>query len=523
LIVGANNEQRTTNNEILGVFALFLLASLAFAQSYMRWLDPLIDTGRDLYIPEQLLHGARLYRDIRYQYPPLAPYLLALLTALVGHSLASYMVIGVGQSLAAAGALYAGARKAGGALGAFIATMLFVSLNFTSATTWGVTWIFPYAYAATFGMTLLLIALAALLYDKPWPAMLALWLASWCKVELAAAAMLIVIGLTVTRHLPWRAALGYMALMAASVAAAAAYFGAPLRENVFASLLLRGEPARLFFARVSGTAYWQANVGWAVVGLAVLGGSVWLVRRGHIAAGALLAVLGALAGDDPLIRAFGILQWVVLLAAVRNRTLFTIALVSAAATLRIWLNVSPGWYGFTLVVPVYVLMAALLPKRAAAIWLLPALVISGRGLVEQDERFAQKTHPIVSTRGTFYDANPDRASMLTAMLQRVHGGTLAVIPEGITLNYLAEARTPLTFHTFTPVEIDEPHIEAAILRELEAHPPQHIALVDRDVREFGYRGFGVDYAQAPAAWIRAHYTPEARWRSPRFWLVLLRR
>ena len=42
----------------LGFIALLLIvAAVAFIQSYQRWLDPIIDTGRDLYIPEQLVHG----------------------------------------------------------------------------------------------------------------------------------------------------------------------------------------------------------------------------------------------------------------------------------------------------------------------------------------------------------------------------------------------------------------------------------------------------------------------------------
>ena len=81
------------------IAVLLIVAAVAFIQSYQRWLDPIIDTGRDLYIPEQLLNGARLYGDIRYQYPPLAPYVLAVLTSVVGHSLAAYTVIGLLQSI----------------------------------------------------------------------------------------------------------------------------------------------------------------------------------------------------------------------------------------------------------------------------------------------------------------------------------------------------------------------------------------------------------------------------------------
>jgi hypothetical protein len=149
--------------------------------------------------------------------------------------------------------------------------------------------------------------------------------------------------------------------------------------------------------------------------------------------------------------------------------------------------------------------------------------MSARTLADQHARYAVKTHPIVSLRGTFYDSNPDRASTLDDFLRHVRGGTLVVIPEGLTLNYLAGATTPLTYHTLTPVEIDDVAAEETILRELAAHPPDRIAILDRDVTEFGYRGFGTDYGTKIATWIGPRYAPEAQLRKAGFWMVVLRR
>ena len=90
-------------------------------------------------------------------------------------------------------------------------------------------------------------------------------------------------------------------------------------------------------------------------------------------------------------------------------------------------------------------------------------------------------------------------------------GTLAVFPEGITINYLTRTTTPLSFHTFTPPETADPRVEDEILREIQKHPPDRIAIVNRNVREYGSRGFGVDYDRRLMAWIDAHYAVERRW------------
>jgi len=47
--------------------------------SWRKWPDPLIDFGRELYVPWQLSQGQVLYRDIAYFRGPLSPYFNALL------------------------------------------------------------------------------------------------------------------------------------------------------------------------------------------------------------------------------------------------------------------------------------------------------------------------------------------------------------------------------------------------------------------------------------------------------------
>ena len=45
--------------------------------SWRKWPDPLIDFGRELYLPWRLANGAVLYRDVDDFYGPLSQYLNA--------------------------------------------------------------------------------------------------------------------------------------------------------------------------------------------------------------------------------------------------------------------------------------------------------------------------------------------------------------------------------------------------------------------------------------------------------------
>jgi hypothetical protein len=157
-------------------------------------------------------------------------------------------------------------------------------------------------------------------------------------------------------------------------------------------------------------------------------------------------------------------------------------------------------------VPLYVLAAYVLftfvPSRA---WIAAFAGASLHALVLAHGAYAKKIYPIVTPRGTIYDASAGRAAAINA-LGRSGVRSLVVIPEGLAINYLFAIPTPLKFHTFTPPETADARAEDAILRELETKRPEWIAVVPRDVTEFGSRGFGVDYDQRIAAYLRTHYS-----------------
>jgi hypothetical protein len=66
-------------------------------------------------------------------------------------------------------------------------------------------------------------------------------------------------------------------------------------------------------------------------------------------------------------------------------------------------------------------------------------------------------------------------------------------------------------------------VETAIIGEVRTRPPDRVAILTRDVREYGYRGFGVDYDRRLLTYVAENYRLERRWTSPRFQLLLLRR
>ena len=70
-----------------------VIAALLLWRGWSRWTHPVIDFGRELYVPWQILEGKILYRDLAYFNGPLSPYLNALGLNIFGVSLTALVIV----------------------------------------------------------------------------------------------------------------------------------------------------------------------------------------------------------------------------------------------------------------------------------------------------------------------------------------------------------------------------------------------------------------------------------------------
>ncbi len=147
-----------------GPLAIVLVAAAMLRWTWGTWPDVLIDFGRELYIPWQLLEGRRLYADMAYFYGPLSPYLNAGWFRLMGVGLRALVL---GNLLLLAWLVYVlyqllsaiGTRRS-----ATIACLVFLAL-FAFGELTGIgnyNFVCPYAHELTHGVILALTALWAL-------------------------------------------------------------------------------------------------------------------------------------------------------------------------------------------------------------------------------------------------------------------------------------------------------------------------------------------------------------------------
>ena len=86
--------------------------------------------------------------------------------------------------------------------------------------------------------------------------------------------------------------------------------------------------------------------------------------------------------------------------------------------------------------------------------------------------------------------------------------TLAAVPEGNLINYLARLRNPVSYSNLAPPEM-EVYGQANIVRAFIQNPPDYILLVHQEIPqgETGYFGQEPGYGRDLMRWIGAHYSP----------------
>jgi hypothetical protein len=97
---------------------------------------------------------------------------------------------------------------------------------------------------------------------------------------------------------------------------------------------------------------------------------------------------------------------------------------------------------------------------------------------------------------------------LRALEGTPRGATVAVLPEGVMINYLSRRENPTPY-----INLMVPELltfgESVIQRRFEMTPPDYILLVHKDMKEYGMLYFGSDPRNGKALmdWIGTRYTP----------------
>ena len=560
---------------------LVVLGGLLLAWSWGRWLDPMVDFGRELYVPWRLTEGEVLFSDISYVNGPFSPYFNAMAFALFGVALRTLVWLNVFVLAVTALLVHRLIRPVFGGVAALVsvATILGVFAFCQLTKTANYNFIAPYSHEMTHGLALSFGMLACLESHfrarRTWMLAAAgflLGLVFLTKAEFfVAAALAAAVRTLLDARLSGR--LGRSAVVTfgvivggglVPVAAAWLLLGAASTWRVGTEGILGAWPY-LLGTDVSNLRFFRQGMGWddpdGNVRRMALSAAGWCATVGVSAAASL-----ALRGKRPLGHVLGATASVAIVAAAAIVTKFPwsevgrpLPLVLLAATAwyiaRAWraeiprderarsaaagalavfslallakmiLNARLYHYGFALAMPGGVFVAAFLTgevprwltkrgghaafyRTVAVAWIAALAILHLR---VTDKWFDTKTIPVGREADSFLTGPGGETLNRIDDTVREHalpGDTLAVVPEGIMVNFLQRRKNPTGFHTFLPPEFAMLG-ESRFLEGFRRAPPDWVVIVHRDVREFGVIGIGEDFGRDLMAWIANHYVAEA--------------
>jgi hypothetical protein len=555
------------------------LLLVAFAHNlgvtWQKWGDLVVDCGRELEVARDVAAGQVLYRDLRYYYGPLAPYVNAALMAVFGVRVGVLTAAGAASAALMCALLYLLARRFTGRVGAATAAVAFLYLcAFGHYYVNGIfNWVLPYNYGATYGM---LAATASLYFlvrraqdgrDRDLYASVALLVpAALAKPEtlLPAAAAHALFVVTA------RPRLGAYAVAAAGVLGVFGLFaalGAPLVRDYLQSVAGTGENPILL--RLMGLADWRGSLlaaGRSGLALAAAVGATAALalvdrrvtaRAGHVATAAAAAlVAGALIAWVPALEELRALPVVLLglfvywerrwwrARAERPTVLPRLLLLAFALASLVRLPLATGaqHYGFYMLpVPLAALAVAWFadlprwlpgaphgPATWAGIGLFAALVATHHRM--SLELWDMHTARIDTPRGEMllldgiggFPLGTTYAETVRWLSRFPPQTRVMVIPEGVGLTFLAGLTPCCGEYSFLPAELTGP-FEERLLARLEREPPDLIVRVNVNMAEYGSQGFGADYGRRVTVWVRANYEPIAAFGPEQYVLVFRRR
>jgi hypothetical protein len=503
-------------------YAVFLLLVVV---SWGRWIEPYVDSGRELMVSWRVLHGQHLYRDIQWYHGPLAPYLGAAVDWVAGRSLAGRVVLSALVALLHLEALRQLARRFLLPAAASLAVCLAVATAFFLRPGG---WLFPFSLDTAIAVAAITAVLALLPSEARWRdgAIAACLLAALLsRLELGLVAMAAILWQTRREKRRWRM-LAALPLEASGLVYLVLSLGQPLEKLVRDGWLALLRPAQAYrnvyraYAGLDRPALRLAELALAVIlvaiagALLIAGAAVARRLRSRPAASAVqagaLVVLG-LAGAlslrppeefarifwllpplvrvvPPLIIAIG-LGTVVLRWARRRDPLPGLpdAALLVAAFFSGRLLLAAGYVGpydaFFLPLPLMITaVLTLRAARSASVVSGPALprlaagalvIFSiGRVVASWDDYRNRVWNRVDTPAGPIRLTEPVAATTsetLEDLARRLRkGGRLVGFPEGGFFNYVLDLSNPLPVDQFFPGHVETAAQEQELIRAIAA-------------------------------------------------------
>jgi hypothetical protein len=547
---------------LLAAILPLLAMAAALSVSWLCWINPLIDSPREMAMASRIADGQRLYADVIYYYGPIGPWVSGLAVSLFGHYFIVLELLSVLLTVLLFALLFVLTRRAGSTATALAAVAAGIAICVAAPR--GGSFVFPYSSSTLFALVAGFAALVASTGRRTLDqrvlatACLSMSLLSRGEIGMAAAIVLVIAALRTrqTRRQTFiELAVVGGALLEAGLVYLICFHGTPFRELVADGPLKHyvglSPQWKTFYLQTAGLL--NLNKSGAQLGFGLLIDGVvlaiaatfrpplwlpsWIRRTAFPALASALFVLYCCSRFSatsknlpPVLIPMPIIAGVAALWLLRRRfdetarARFLLFAFSTVVASRIVLNMALG----PLMSP-YV--AGPLPGLLAV-----AAVLCGDVLtmhVRQPEVFRRRLAVLLAGVTLLYLYRIERAHWREHLVRletsagplrlparqalpisnaleflKDHsqpGETMASFPESGFFNFIVALKNPLREDQIMPGQLDS-QSEQVVADQLATDGPRYVMLTNRPTGEFGAIAFGRDYASEVWGSVESHYS-----------------
>lgn len=521
------------NKYLCILWILCLIALLIFTGHYANIL---LDVGREVYYPEQILKGKVLYKDLFVIYGPVSYLWNALLYKIFGTKLGTLYLSGAVCSIGIVSGIYLIARK-------FLTEILSFSLGFFTIVT-GIcafhlfNFTFPYSWGMLYGTLGFIYSVFFLIKYKETNLNKYLYLASLLAGFSAAnkydffvySGLLFVIVLfsgNLKIILNSITCFAIVPLISSGI-----LFAQGLRlDNLIETaktIHKMSECKTLEFFYKSQGVFFNKMVfeTWAVNLLKTAAGLLGLFLAGFVAdknkiAGYVIAVISVvasyyLAGYKSfifLIPLIFILAIVCFKELKNNIALFVLVVSAISASLKSFWGLTPANYGnfYTaiLLVSFFAVIFTLVEKKYQKYAAVFMITVSLSYLVAYSFERRVLNHKITTAKGTIYTSEPYAASIngLLKFLENKENTDMVIFPEGLIVNFLSKHSTPSDdyYNSMIPL-YSETFTDKAFIEHFEKTKPVYIVFSNQSMKDYFFPYICQNYGLQFCGYVKNNYT-----------------
>ncbi len=458
------------------ILSLELLIILIFTVFFGRFGDIIVDSYREVYIPQQILEGKCIYKDIFVIYPPLAYLINAFLMKIFGADVNTLYFAGLFCTIGIIYFTFEIAKKLLGktyslSICLFLISGLVLSPNVFNS-------IFPYSFGILYGIFFILICLYCILNKKFTFSYLFYSLAILCKYEFVLLFPLLIFW---TKKNNWGK--NCLAFTTPILFTFGILFLQGLRlEDINTTIQIT------YLISSSKTLYWF----YSVMGLTFRLDLLPVYISGFLK---FLVPVYWFKYQEVLIWIFPtiLLTLIFRFRLLKEQEKFFI-IASLLISIKVFFALTLQSYGvyflpFALI-SMFILTPAKFRKILFILLIIWSLIIAGLNI----KNFSTKKTELNKVV-KYIKAN----TKLT--------DTVVVYPECLALNVLSHRKSDNKFYSLIPLYV-ETFGEKLIIERLNFTKPKYIIINDYDTSAYYFQEFGTDYAQNIFKWIEKNYIQE---------------